>query len=79
MDGDGRDITPKANELTFRMTKKKQEGDKEITTEQSCTVETILDEQETAKYTIGNVFGCWEPDRIIQKMEKTTQKLMKRL
>jgi len=79
MDAQGRDITPKTNIVTFTMTKKKQDGDKEITTEQSCTVETILDEQETAKYTIGNVFGCWEPDRIIKKMEKTTQKLIKRL
>lgn len=79
MDAQGRNITPKTNIVTFTMTKKKQEGDKEITTEQSCTVETILDEQETAKYTIGNVFGSWEPDRIIKKMEKTTQKLMKRL
>lgn len=79
MDGDGRDITPKANELTFRMTKKKQEGDKEIISEQSYTDETILTEVQAAKYTIRNVFGCWQPDQIIRKMEKKAQKLMKRL
>ena len=61
------------------MTKKKQEGDKEIVTEQSYTDETILTEQQAAKYTIENVFGSWRPDKIISKMEKKSQKLMKRL
>ena len=79
MDAQGRDITPKTNVVTFTMTKKKQEGNKEITTEQNCEVETILTAQETAKYTLENVFGCWEPDKIIGKMEKKAQKLMKRL
>ena len=79
MDAQRRDITPKTNVVTFTMTKKKQEGDKDITNEQSCTVETILTKQEAAKYTIRNVFGCWHPDCIIKKMEKKTQKLMKRL
>jgi hypothetical protein len=79
MDAQGHDITPKSNIVTFTMTKKKQEGDKEITTEQNCTVETIMTEQETAKYTIKNVFGRWEPDKIIKKMEKKSQKLLKRL
>ncbi len=79
MDAQGRDITPKTNIVTFTMTKKKQEGDKEIMTEQNCAVETILTEQETAKYTIENVFGRWEPDKIIRKMEKKTPKILKRL
>lgn len=79
MDAQGHDITPKTNVLTFTMTKKRQEGDKEITTELSYTDETILTEQQTAKYTIENVFGSWRPDKVIRKMEKITQKLMKRL
>ena len=79
MDAQGHDITPKTNVLTFTMTKKRQEGDKEITTEQSYTDETILTEQQTTKYTIENVFGSWRPDKVIRKMEKITQKLMKRL
>ena len=78
-DGQGHDITPKSNVVTFTMTKKKQEGNKEITTEQNCTVETIMTKQESAKYTLENVFGRWEPDKIINKMEKKNQKLMKRL
>ena len=78
-DEQGRNITPKSNILTFTMTKKKQEGDKEIVTEQSYTDETILTEQQAAKYTIENVFGSWRPDKIISKMEKKSQKLMKRL
>ena len=35
MDAQGRDITPKTNVITYTMTKKKQEGDKEIVTESS--------------------------------------------
>ena len=78
-DAKGRDITPKANVLTFTMTKKKQEGDKEIVTEHSYTDETILTEQQATTYTIGNVFGDWHPDQIINKTEKKARKLLKRL
>lgn len=79
MDAQGRDITPKTNVLTFIMSKKKMEGDKEITTEQTCTDETILKSERAADYAIDIVFDGWRPDIIIKKMEKTTQKLMKRL
>lgn len=79
MDAQGRDITPKTNVLTFIMSKKKMEGDKEITTEQTCTDETILKSERAADYAIDIVFDGWRPDKIIKKMEKTTQKLMKRL
>ena len=79
MDAQGRDITPKTNVVTFTMTKKKQEGDKETVTEQNYTEETILTKEQTAKYTIENVFGSWRPDKIISKTERKTQKLMKRL
>ena len=79
MDAQGRDITPKTNVVTYTMSKKRVDGDKEITTEQTCTDETILTAERAADYTIDIVFGNWRPDKIIKKMEKTTQKLMKRL
>ena len=79
MDAQGRDITPKTNVITYTMTKKKQEGDKEIVTESSYTDETILSAEKAATYTIENVFGNWHPDKIITKMERKAQKLMKRL
>lgn len=79
MDAQGRDITPQTNVVTYIMSKKKVDGDKEITTEQTCTDETILKAERAADYTIDIVFGSWRPDKIIKKMEKTTQKLMKRL
>ena len=78
-DAQGRDITPKTNVITYTMTKKKQEGDKEIVTESSYTDETILSAEKVATYTIDNIFDNWHPDQIISKMEKKTKKLMKRL
>jgi hypothetical protein len=79
MDAQGRDITPNTNVITYTMTKKKQEGDKEIVTESNYTDETILGAERVATYTIENVFGNWHPDKIITKMERKTQKLLKRL
>ena len=79
MDAQGRNITPKTNVITYTMTKKKQEGDKEVLTESSCSDETVLTAEEAGKYTIENVFGDWHPDKIISKMEKKARKLMKRL
>lgn len=78
-DAQGRDITPKTNVITYTMTKKKQEGDKEIVTESSYTDETILSAEKVATYTIDNIFDNWHPDKIITKMERKAQKLMKRL
>ena len=79
MDAQGCDITPNTNVITYTMTKKKQEGDKEVVTESSYTDETILSAERAATYTIESVFGNWRPDKIITKMERKTQKLMKRL
>ena len=75
MDAQGRDITPKTNVLTFTMTKKETKGDKEITTEDNCTVETILTAERAANYTIDNVFGNWHPDQVLRKIEKKARKL----
>lgn len=79
VDAEGRDITPKTNLVTFTMSKKKQEGNVEVVSEQSSTRETILTDAQAEQYTIGNVFGDWRPDKVILKMEKTTRKLMKHL
>lgn len=75
MDAQGRDITPKTNVLTFTMTRKETKGDKEITTEDNCTVETILTAERAANYTIDNVFGNWHPDQVLRKIEKKARKL----
>ena len=79
MDAQGRDITPNTNVITYTMTKKKQEGDKEIVTESNYTDETILGAERAATYTIENVFGNWHPDKIIEQTERKVKKLMKRL
>ena len=79
MDAQGRSIAPQTNVVTFKMTKKKQEGDREIVREHSHTAETILTEQEANRYTVGNVFGDWHPDVVTRKIEKQARKLMKRL
>ena len=78
VDGKGRDIMPKTNVVTFTITKKSKEDANETITE-SCQVETVMKEDEAAKYTVGNVFGDWRPDKIIKQTEQTAQKLMKRL
>ena len=75
MDAQGRNITPATNVITFTMSQKKQEGDKEITTEQSCTDETILTAERAADYTVENVFGNWNPDQLLCKIEKKARKL----
>lgn len=79
MDAHGRQITPASNVLTYRMSRKKQEGEKEIVTERSMTAETVMTESEAARYTIDNVFGDWHPDCEVRKIEKQARKLMKRL
>ena len=78
-DANGRDITPRSNVLTYTMTKKKTEGDKEIVRESSYTDETILTAEQARKYTIANVFGDWQPERLTQEIERKARKLLKRL
>lgn len=79
MDADGKDITPASNALTYTLTTKKQEGDKEIITEQNRTDETILTKAEAARYTLDNVFGDWHPDKVAKQIEKKAKKMMERL
>ncbi len=79
IDSEGRDITPETNVVTFKITRKRPEGDKEIVTERSFTDETIMTADEAALYTQENVFGCWKPVEVIKKMERKSKKLLKRL
>ena len=77
MDAQGRDITPASNIITYWMKKKKQEDGREIETESRRTDETILTPAQAAKYSIEKTFGDWQPDRLIEKMEKLSRKLIK--
>ena len=79
MDGQGNNITPKSNVLTFWMKRKQMEDGQEVVTEQRHTDETIMTSEDAARYTINNVFGNWHPDEIIQQVEKKVKKLKKRL
>ncbi len=79
MDAQGRDITPETNVVTFKITRKRTDGDKEIVTERTFTDETIMNADEVAIYTQENVFGCWKPVEVIKKMEGKARKLLKRL
>ena len=75
-DGNGRDITPASNIITFTLSNTEQKDGKEVVTEQSRTAETILSDAEAAKYTVENVFGDWNPCKTIQAVEKRARKLM---
>ena len=79
MDGQGNNITPKSNVLTFWMKRKQMEDGQEVVTEQRHTDETIMTSEDAARYTINNVFGNWHPDEIIRQVEKKVKKLKKRL
>lgn len=79
MDAKGQDIMPKTNVVTYKITRKKVEGDKEIVTEQSWTDETVMTAQRAATYTLANVFGDWHPDRVAGRIEKKVGKMMERL
>ena len=67
MDAEGHDIMPKSNVVTFQLNDERN------------PVETILKQEEVGKYTIDNVFPDWKPEKVLRKMEKKAQKLMKRL
>ncbi len=80
MDAEGRDITPKTNVVTFKMTRKqKDESGQQLVVTQNYTAETIMKAEEVAKYTPENVFGLWKPKEVMQQMERKVQKLLKRL
>lgn len=67
MDGQGHDITPKSNVVTFELNDERN------------PVETILTSEEASKYTQQNVFADWKPAKVMMCIEKKARKLMKRL
>ena len=78
VDGEGRNIMPRTNVVTFTMTKKSKE-DANVTTTENYQVETVMTKDETTRYTVRNVFGDWQPNKIIEQTERKVKKLMKRL
>ena len=67
MDAQGRNITPKTNVVTFEIKDAKN------------SVETILTAIEAKRYTVKRIFPDWRPEKVIKKLEKQAQKMMKRL
>ena len=64
-DGEGRDITPKTNVVTFEIKDEKN------------TVETILTRDESKQYQVKKVFTSWAPQKVIRQVEKQAKKLSK--
>ena len=67
-DGEGRDITPRSNVVTFT-----------LLNGESHAVETILTEQQAAKYTLKNVFPDWQPQKNVRQLEKQGGRLKRKL
>ena len=66
-DAQGRDITPKTNVVTFTL--------RDHTN--PFVAETIMTKEESRQYTLKNVFGEWQPVKVLKKLEKTSKKLKK--
>ena len=66
-DGEGRAITPRSNVVTFTLNG------------ESHAVETILTEQQAAKYTLKNVFPDWQPQKNVRQLEKQGGRLKRKL
>lgn len=66
-DGEGRDIMPRSNVVTFTLNG------------ESHAVETILTKQQAAKYTLKNVFPDWQPQKIVRQLEKQGGRLKRKL
>ena len=66
-DAQGRDITPKTNVVTFTLRDHTQ----------PFVAETIMTKEETKQYTLKNVFGEWQPAKVLKRLEKTSKKLKK--
>lgn len=66
-DGEGRDIMPRSNVVTFTLNG------------ESHAVETILTEQQAAKYTLKNVFPDWQPQKNVRQLEKQGGRLKRKL
>jgi hypothetical protein len=67
MDAHGHDITPKTNVVRFTLRDHTQ----------PFVAETIMTRNELKQYTLKNVFGEWNPVKLLKKLEKTSKKLKK--
>lgn len=67
MDAHGHDITPKTNVVRFTLRDHTQ----------PFVAETIMTRDELKQYTLKNVFGEWNPVKLLKKLEKTSKKLKK--
>ena len=66
-DATGRDITPKSNVVRFTLRDHTQ----------PFTAETIMTKEESKQYTLKNIFGEWQPTKVLKRLEKTSKKLKK--
>jgi len=62
-DAKGNDITPESNILEF------------VAHEERSRQETIISKKEARRYTVKNVFGDWQPDKVVKRLEKKAEKL----
>jgi hypothetical protein len=67
MDAQGRDITPKSNVVTFTL----RDHTKPF------TAETIMTKEEVQQYTLEQVFGWWQPQKILKELERESKRLKK--
>ena len=66
-DANGCDISPKSNVVTFTLRDDTQPFE----------AETMMTADEARQYTLKNVFGTWQPDKVLKKLERTGRKLKK--
>lgn len=67
-DATGRDITPKSNVVRFTLRDHTQ----------PFTAETIMTKDESKQYTLKNIFGEWNPAKVLKKLEKKSKKLKRK-
>lgn len=64
-DAQGRNITPESNVLDF------------IGKEDRETHETIISKKEAERFTLKNIYGDWQPDKVVKRLEKKAMELKK--
>lgn len=67
MDGQGNDITPKTNVVTFTLRDHTQ----------PFVAETIMTKEEARRYTVKRIFGDWRPDKVLKRLDKQSKKIKK--
>lgn len=65
-DSRGRNITPSTNVVTF------------VAKDERSQQETIISEQEAARFTVKNVFPKWRPDKKTRKLERQCARMKKK-